>query len=501
MKTKILLAFFVFITHYTPIFAQGGSDFIICIDNSGSIQHSDFEDIRQNTLKVIHSILNCNPKNRVAVVHYGTGLYNVANSNLTPRIYIEYDFTNDILIAQNFNRKLSFGDHFHEALGLVGNALDNVANTNIVSPQTSLNHNPAVPLNIILYTDANRSIGDLQGGSYLVNYFNPTLNSQLAFTNITSFKNNRDAKFIVLHRSPDQTSSEAAASIASVGGNYSGNLENYSGDPDYGTIPKLYFNQPNFQTDPNFIDLLLHDFCEFNGSVSFFYELAAYCTNPANPVYQTIVGEFLLPVGATLVNIKCTAVNAVTNSEVPVNFNPTITGNSFYYTVQPTDIIPVPTSGNYNFRIDLIYDYGGVSNTISCTNSYPDWFWPADIIYDNTCSKVGPVIKPDNKILKQNIKIDKNADPNNLKNSFVQNNNKLKLFPNPNNGVSNIILSDMKSGELVVTDINGKITLTEHFENKNSLQINLKDKPTGIYFIQVKTRGGETLIQKMIKNK
>lgn len=89
MKTKILLALFVFITQYTSCFAQSGSDFIITIDNSGSIQQQDFDDISENAKKLIDQILNCNPENRVAVVHYGTGLLNSAyTGNESPKIYI-----------------------------------------------------------------------------------------------------------------------------------------------------------------------------------------------------------------------------------------------------------------------------------------------------------------------------------------------------------------------------------------------------------------------------
>ncbi|MGE6396863.1 T9SS type A sorting domain-containing protein [Chryseobacterium scophthalmum] len=502
MKTKILLVFFALFSHYTSCFAQGGSDFLICIDNSGSISDPDFEDIRNNSLKVIHSILDCNPNNRVSVVHYGTGVYNAANSTYEPRIYIEYDFTNNFTIAQNFTRRLSFGDHFHEALGLIGNALDNVANANIVSPQANLNHNPAVPLNVILYTDAERASGSLQGGSYLVNYFNPTFNSSAAFENVTSFKNDRDAKFIIVHKNSDPDSMAAAATIASGGGSYGGNLENYSGDPDYGLTPKLYFNQPSFQIDPSFLDLIIHDFCNFNGSMKFFYELAAYCTNPANPSYQTIEGEFLLPIGATPLYMKCSAVNTVTNYEIPVNFNPTITGNTFSYYIQPTDISPVPTSGTYDFRVDLFFDYGGNTQTISSWNSYPDWYWPADINYDNTCSRNGQVIKTDkiNKTL--NRKIDRDADPNNLSNqSSTENAKTFKLFPNPNNGVFNILMDKVKTGRLEITDINGKHVYSDFFENKNTFSVNLKNKNNGIYFIKITDSSGEISMKKIIINK
>ena len=58
-------------------------------------------------------------------------------------IFIESDFTNNLTTAQNFQRRLNGSDVFYNATLLIGNALDNVANSNIVSPQIQLNRNPS----------------------------------------------------------------------------------------------------------------------------------------------------------------------------------------------------------------------------------------------------------------------------------------------------------------------------------------------------------------------
>lgn len=499
MKKHILLLFIIFL-HSSLSFAQTGRDFIICIDNSGSIMDTDFKDITINVNKLIEGLLNCNSKNRVSVVHYGTGINNTTNSSYFPRIYIESDFTNNISVAQNFTRKLSDGDHFHEILGLIGNALDNISNINIVSPQTTLNHNPAVPLVVILYTDGFRSTGaTFQGGSYLVNFYNPTLNSSYAFSNMTSFKATRSAKFIVIHKNPDTLSSEAAASISSFGGYYNGNIELYQGDPEFGKKPRLYFPQTNFNLDPQVLDQIIKDFCSFNGSLEFLYEQAAYCTNPSNPSYQTIAGKFLLPLGGSLIDMKLFAVNTTTNAEIPVNFNPTINGNTFSYYIQPNDIYPVPTSGNFNFRVDLIFDDGnGNINTISSWNNYPDWYFTADIVYDGLCSKIAPII-PNHIIPKTtSIKIDKNADPNKI-NQQTQNSNSFELTPNPNNGIFSIVLNTVTSGEVEVFDMNAKSVYLKAFKNKQSIDVNLQSLVNGTYIIKLTKDHKKVSTTKFIK--
>lgn len=502
MKTKILLVLFVFITHYTSCFAQSGSDFIITIDNSSSIQQQDYDDISENVKKLAHQILECNPENRVSVVHYGTALLNSNyTGNESPKIYIESDFTNNLIIAQNFIRRLNFGDHFHEAVGLIGNALDNISNSNILSPQQSLSHNPDVPLVIISFTDAERASGSLPGGSYLVNFFNPTFNSQFAFQNFTDFKNNRDVRFVMIHRSPDNASTLAAAVIASNGGSYFGNLENYSGNPEHGYTPKFYYQQSDFVYQQSVGDQILQNFCKFEGYVKFFYEKAQACTTPSAPQYNPIFnGKFSLPAGATFLYMKLFAVNTVTNAEIPVNFNPTIIGNTFYYPIQPNDINPVPTSGEFRFRIDVFFDYGGNVNTVSGWNNYPiSWYGGSDVLF-GSC-RTSQIIKDHVTIENTSIKIERNADPNNLKQTFFPANNIIiKLFPNPTDGIFNITLDRDTSGRLDIIDINGVNIHTEFFKNKKTFDLDINSRIKGIYIIKITNYKGEIFTKKVLKN-
>jgi hypothetical protein len=84
-------------------------------------------------MKLMEQVLKCNRDNRVAVVHYGTDYMDMSPS--LPRIYIESNFTNDLATAQTFSRRLKNGDHFHNAVNLIGSALDHYPDPDIVSPQ------------------------------------------------------------------------------------------------------------------------------------------------------------------------------------------------------------------------------------------------------------------------------------------------------------------------------------------------------------------------------
>lgn len=198
-----------------------GVDVVFWMDNSGSIDATEWTNMSASTKTLIDKVLECNPGNRVSVVHYGTP------------IYIETDFTNNATIAKSFVRRSSFvgsSDYADSAIDLIGNALDGTANSGIVSPQKKLTKTSTNKLVIFFFTDAERS----ESSSTLVaNGFDPS-----RFSPYNNFKINRDATFVVL-KAPtgasdpqrDIDAQNAAAAIASVGGGYMGNVEINAGDP------------------------------------------------------------------------------------------------------------------------------------------------------------------------------------------------------------------------------------------------------------------------------
>lgn len=214
----------------------GQSDVIIWVDNSWSISQTEFAEMKSSIQEIISNVLSCN-ENRVAVVHYAA-TYDPGTEIYTPKIFIETDFITDETTANSFDRhdELGNSDFAHESLGLIGKALDNVLDTNIISPQKTLNRINTNSLVIYLFTDAGRH-SPPDGSSFLVNATSPTLNTDLAFKNYTDFKNERNANFVVtlgptfdpLFRN---VTIQASAAIASTGGTYTGIVESYPADPD-----------------------------------------------------------------------------------------------------------------------------------------------------------------------------------------------------------------------------------------------------------------------------
>lgn len=243
----------------------GQADVIIMIDNSGSITSEEFEDMRISIQNVIHNILNCN-ENRVAVVHYADifPLYD-------GKIYIESDFSTDETFVSSFENRgslLGDSDFAHESLGLIGKALDNVTDANIISTQKTLNRIGTNALVVYLFTDGDRNRYD----SWLVNRYYQVPNTNLAFKNYTEFKNNRDAKFVVTYVSNWVIGSTlynsgvaAAAAISTAGGSYTGTVESYPADPDGAGTTGRYLTNTGFDLNANQIGEVSDYICTLTG--------------------------------------------------------------------------------------------------------------------------------------------------------------------------------------------------------------------------------------------
>lgn len=93
------------------------------------------------------------------------------------------------------------------------------------------------------------------------------------------------------------------------------------------------------------------------------------------------------------------------------------------------------------------------------------------------------------------------------------NNSEIKIFPNPSNGIFTIYFpiellssagNDLLSSDegeqsnVIITNITGKIVKQLSITNQKSI-INLKNQPSGIYFIKIKTKNN-IIIKKIIKN-
>lgn len=459
---------------------NGGSDYIIVLDNGSSMTTQRFESMKLGAIKLIQQLLACNPKNRVAVVHYGTGIYNAINTEYKPRIYIEDDFSGNTFTTQLIERRLDNGDHLHEALGIIGNALDGASNPDIVSPQTTLNNDPANPLKVVVFTDAERNTGNLNFGSYLVNYDYPTPNTPEAFRNVTAFKVGRKAKFAVIHISPDTAASEAAASIASEGGSYSGPVETNIDDPDYGATTRHYYPRTGFdiyQSEENYWTNLATNICDTSGwgSVHFKYEPNACGTN----LVQTITGNYSLPNGATLTHLKLIARDILTSQDYYVNFNPIVSPTDFYYALQPSDFnFPGITDAKFIFIIGLQYDYQGGTYDVMNWNGYPYFNYDLLLTSLPNCGM-------------------RQAGPS----SPVVNENSIQITPNPTSGAIKVILDRKKieAGQIQIIDLSGKTIYDKTFRGQNTIDIDIHSQKEGVYIIKIISNKNEIFTEKVIK--
>lgn len=498
MKNTIKLILFSILLSWKPLYSQTGSDIIFCLDNSGSITSLAFNQMTVSTMKLMEQVLKCNRDNRVSVVHYGTDFQGMTPS--VPRIYIESNFTNDLATAQTFTRRLGNGDHFHDAVNLIGAALDHYPHSDIVSPQKTLDTRRERPLVIILFSDGERANGNLSSGSYLVNTNTPNgLHEDNAFAAFTKFKRDRNAKFIVVHVSTDQPYIEAAANIASRGGSYNGNIEQYNDDPDHNLLPRYYLNKPNFTLTNTEITSLSGDICKMNTAyLEFTYQTRSCKEAMSFPLH--VNGNYSIPQGASIVNFQLSLLDIATSTLYPTSAVPTFPNpNEFEFTINQADLTN-PPSGQYKFIIELVYSFAGTNDGIHAENTIN---FPYELMYcenlradTNVSTSKARFAKPKDK----EYHIDLNADPNNTKSMLketVQPKN-IQVSPNPNNGVFTVSLDKVRSGSLQVNDINGKIVFEKSFSNEKEVAVDIHSLPSNTYIVKVSS-GNETFIQKVIK--
>ena len=75
----------------------------------------------------------------------------------------------------------------------------------------------------------------------------------------------------------------------------------------------------------------------------------------------------------------------------------------------------------------------------------------------------------------------------------------IDILPNPNNGIFKISLNDVSEGYIQVTDMFGYTIYKSDFKNQTDFEMNLQEKPKGIYIVKV-TSGEKIFTSKIIKN-
>nr|WP_315033694.1 T9SS type A sorting domain-containing protein [uncultured Chryseobacterium sp.] len=466
MKKTFLFFLMTFLMSLGTLKAQ--KDYIFMLDNGGSMNKQDYLTMRRGAIKLIEQLLACNSKNRVAVVQYGTGVFDNDTGVYKPLIYIESDFTDDFFTAQNFERRLDFGDYFQQSVGLVGDAIDGIPNPDIISPQKTLNiKNEA---KVVVFTDAERASGSLS--SFLVDpAFASNYGSYGAFANAMDFKLNRAIRFTVIHASVDNDAIKAAASIAGPNGLYGGQFEAVNGDPTVGL--RSYFNRTNgFDMVTGEIeywkDLATSICSSLDRSVDFLYE-------PGACIYATsgLAGNYHLEAGTTLQELKLELVNLQTGEVYPVSPYPIVfgPGNSFTFNFAHTSFaaaLNAGSTGPHKFRLTMVSSNGAVTYS---WNKYP--FFDYDIDLDCPAS---PMAKSS---VEEKV---------------------FKLTPNPTNGLFKVILSkEVKSGRLEIRDLVGNTVYNKVLRSEKIIDIDLSSRKEGVYIVTLKTDNHENYSEKIIK--
>ncbi len=474
MRKTFLFFFMALMMSWNSLKAQ--ADYIIMLDNGSSVSNDEYANMKRGATKLMEELLACNTQNRVAVVQYGTGKYGDTSGTGKSLIYIESDFTNDYFTVQNFERRLDFGHLFNESLGLIADALNGAGTPEIISPQTTLSNGQ--PLKFVVFTDAERNSGGADG-SYLVNYNNTGYSNPLAFENVVKFKT-MGAQFTMIHANTNTMAVGAAASIASAGGLYMGatGLEPNVQDPDYGVLPRLYYNRPNGfsvgQPEMDYWPNLAANICNNNGmgTVNFRYEPGECIKQPAG-----IGGYYNLPPGATLVNLRLELIGLQNGTVFPIVFNPTFgvgAPNFYNYYLQPSDFAAAlggGAIGEQKFRISMVYLYNGEYKIAYAWNNYP--FFDYDITMKCPHLRTAQT-QPEEKTF--------------------------RLTPNPTSGQFKVVLKEgVGAKTLEVRDLTGNTVYNKVLRNDKEVSVDLSSRKEGVYIVNVTTEKNETYSEKIIK--
>lgn len=410
-----------------------GSDVIFWIDNSGSISVAEYLQLQTTIDTIIQKTLRCNPQNRIAIAQYAA-----VAPNGPSRIYIETQFTNSYpspVTFQNRSNIIGMSGRAWDGISILSNAINSIPDARILSPITTLPLTPNNPLVVYFFTDAPRD-NDLVNGQN-------NLGSNVAFQNYTNFKSNFGATFIVnLVTSPNNTAIDllaegAAASIASVGGQYNQAIEGYPADPQgSGTLPRYLLSTTDFFLTNAQIDSTIINICSV-----------------AQPVCSPIV---LL---------------SSTADDVASGIQDNRQASDY---ISASNVIGNNGVGIYHGANQVVMTSGFHAQSNSRFRAY---------IEDCTGNFNG-----------------REAKENTEKNSLPESGEVFGLYPNPTNGIVNISNSELLKS-ISILSIEGRLMLNKALpENSKSYELDITNYKNGLYIVNIETISGKTLTKKLIKN-
>lgn len=408
-----------------------GSDVIFWVDNSGSINATEYGEMSVSIRAIMQNVLQCNSANRVTVVQYG-------GTETAGRIWIETPFTNTLVAFANRYGTLGPRDNAHGSLGLIGNALDNIPNANILSPLKVLTRTPGNSLVIYFFTDAVRDFT----GSSLVNSASNGVGTDAAFQNYTTFKTARNATFIVAKVSTgtnnpvtDLAAKNAAAAIASAGGSYTESIESYPADPNgAGTVPRFFIYKTDFSLT------------------------SAEISNTSEQICSVAVDPCML--NLVLVSPNHNVLTSIQDNRQVSN------------SITASNVINNLAVGVYHAENTIVLKPGFHSMNGSRFRGY---------IEECPSGFIG-------------------REANNLEEEMSGNNQKLQISPNPSNDLVTITSSKSLIQHISILSLDGRVMLDKHVGGKEKYGLSISEYEKGLYLVIVTSDDGKTLKSKMIKN-
>lgn len=78
---------------------------------------------------------------------------------------------------------------------------------------------------------------------------------------------------------------------------------------------------------------------------------------------------------------------------------------------------------------------------------------------------------------------------------------KSSIYPNPTTGLMEITLESIEQEvSVTILDIRGKVVGTSIFHHQSSMKMNISELPSGVYYLDVRTKSGKSMYHKVIKS-
>lgn len=195
------------------------------------------------------------------------------------------------------------------------------------------------------------------------------------------------------------------------------------------------------------------------------------CPNRGVPIQEIITN-----LGSNLPNnaLGCIASLTVTTNVISPNVDTRQAGS----TITATNTINSGATGIYHGGTQVVFQSGFNAATGSNFRAYIEGCTGSFLLRPNSLPEKPVVASLPN-------------DGEHLEN--------LVLAPNPNNGLFYLNLKGSTTGSLKVIDIYGSVVYEREFRDKTQLEINIQEKPKGIYIVNVST-DKTSLTGKIIKN-